>query len=462
MTDFDTQDDILEDWQDEGRPDLTQEERKSREKAFQAAVDARIKQLLKPKSYKAETRREAARWLGESGEIQAIEALVKVYEKDSTPGMKEAAAYALGQFRALENALDDPDESDKALQNLENIVLYREMGSRHQKPNRGLQLGLGILLMILVLVGVGINISGIAREEAVPTLIAADALPTPTPDTLEWQQERLRDFYIALRDDTDTLRAEFQEVSRPDGRGGQDCTIRFNNPDSVTLSPVAQSNPALPDIAEQLNEVNENLTIAREAFRQACAEGRALTRDEVINEYGDEINAAQRGLADVLPLLEEGNITIPPTDAPDDTPQSAPTPEATVDPQVLNTHVRTLEQIINDMTAQRGAASRVQTYWNDVESSGSSGGCNQIKEQIPPNYDVPDEITERLPELERAEESVNLGLELTRRSQDAFFAACEDNTLTQVVGQQQDLITTAIEGFNNAQQNLDNLRATDS
>ncbi len=455
MTDFDAQDDILEGWQDDGRPELTQEEQESRAQAFQVDVDKRIEKLLRPKSYGAAERREAARWLGESGEIRAIEPLVKVYHKDPTPGMKETAAYALGQFKALEQALADPDEEMKALTNLENIVMYREFGGRDEGSNRGVQLGLGVLLVVLVLAGLGINVTGIATRDAAPTLVAGGDLPTPTPDTIEWRQTRLRTMYLDLRTDAETLRAEFQQVTREGGRGGQDCSVTFNDPDEITMT--ASSQPILVDIADQLNAIENNLDVVLVGFRQACRDNRPLTSDEVLNEYADELNEAQRQLVEVVGLFETGSIEIPPTGVPTETPVPSPTPEPTVDPQEVNSHRLSLQQIITSMTGQRGAASRVQIYWTDVQETGSTGGCNQIPEPIPENYDVPDDIAARLPDLERAETSVTIGLDLTRRSQDAFFEACETNSLSQSVGQQVDVITTAINAFEDAQQNLDNL-----
>jgi hypothetical protein len=455
MTDFDAQDDILEGWQDEGRPELTQEEQESRVRAFQVEVDKRIEKLMRPRSYGAAERREAARWLGESGEIRAIEPLTKVYRKDPTPGMKETAAYALGQFKALEQALSDPDREMKAMTNLENIVLYREFGGRSGGSNRGLQMGLGALLIVLLLVGAGINVTGIASRDAAPTLVAGGDLPTPTPDTLEWRQTRLRNMYVDLRDDADLLRAEFQQVTRESGRGGQDCDVTFNDPDEITMT--ADSQPVLVDIAEQLNEIENNLDEVLAGFRQACRENRPLTSDEVLNEYGDELTSAQRQLVEVVELFETGSIEIPPTGVPTETPVPSPTPEPTVDPQEVNRHRLGLQQIITDMTAQRGAASRVQIYWNGVQETGSQAGCNQIPEPIPPDYDLPDDIAARLPDLERAAVNVNIGLDLTRRSQDAFFEACENNNLSQIVGQQVDVITTAINAFEDAQQNLNDL-----
>src|SRR5689334_3095547 len=112
MADFDfEQDDISKGFEDEG-DGMSVAETERRQAEFQATVQKNMDIIVKPKQYDANKRREAIRWLGEAGDPDAIPALLKVYQKDKTPGFKEEAAYALGQFKALGEALDD-DETEQ-------------------------------------------------------------------------------------------------------------------------------------------------------------------------------------------------------------------------------------------------------------------------------------------------------------------------------------------------------------
>ena len=85
---------------------------------FEAKVQQNKKAL---NSKKAEVRREAALWLGESGEPPVIEALVKLYEREKDSSVRAAVESSLGKFRALEKALDRGEE-DKVLALLKRVA----------------------------------------------------------------------------------------------------------------------------------------------------------------------------------------------------------------------------------------------------------------------------------------------------------------------------------------------------
>ncbi|MCA9890397.1 MAG: HEAT repeat domain-containing protein, partial [Anaerolineae bacterium] len=78
-----------------------------RQAAFEARVDTYIRAAMSPKLAKNK-RLKAIEFLGESGEPKAIPTLVRIYNNDKDPKVRQAAEYSLGMFRALDDALDGP------------------------------------------------------------------------------------------------------------------------------------------------------------------------------------------------------------------------------------------------------------------------------------------------------------------------------------------------------------------
>src|SRR5690606_23212771 len=117
--------------------------------AFEAKVRKNIKLLSAPD---AKVRRESAAWLGEAGDPSAITRLRQLYEEDPDKGVRQAAAYSLGMFSALEAGLNGPNQED-VVQRLEDIALKGKFGSRSRMPVgflRKLLLGLLVSLAILL------------------------------------------------------------------------------------------------------------------------------------------------------------------------------------------------------------------------------------------------------------------------------------------------------------------------
>ncbi|MCL4255334.1 MAG: hypothetical protein KJ043_16360, partial [Anaerolineae bacterium] len=96
---FDDELDFLDDMDSGGNADL---ERKIAE--FDAQVKQRMKILANPKR-PLDQRIAAAEWLGECGEPKAIVALKRVYDKEpKNAPLRKAVIYAMGQFKALDDA----------------------------------------------------------------------------------------------------------------------------------------------------------------------------------------------------------------------------------------------------------------------------------------------------------------------------------------------------------------------
>lgn len=135
----------------------------------------------------------------------------------------------------------------------------------------------------------------------------------------------------------------------------------------------------------------------------------------------------------VWPLLLDPSAPTPAAPAPltpapaaaDETQPAAipPTAAPTPDPAVTQ-HLNALNAIVNDVRGPRGAASTLAQYWNDVRSSGGTGGCTQPLPPIPADYSLPAEVAAAAPDLELAAGLVNTGLGLLRLGWAEFQAAC--------------------------------------
>src|SRR5687768_11935405 len=195
--------DITAGYEDDVPEVLSFEEQDRRQTAFEQEVARRRLMLRKPKNYPAKERVDAAYWLGEAGDPQAIPELVLVYNKDKTKGMKEAAAYALGMFKALKTAMDDPEMEDEIYATTERIVFRGQFGKRYSGASMLPQIGLAVSFVVLLIIGYFAGQFSEANQiqEAIEAGTATAAAPTGTPDTFEAAAADLTAYYSALNDD---------------------------------------------------------------------------------------------------------------------------------------------------------------------------------------------------------------------------------------------------------------------
>jgi hypothetical protein len=153
---------------------------------LQKEVVVKIKQL---RNKSAQTRAEAAYWLGEAGEVQAIEPLAQLYEKEKDPKVRQAAAYALGMFRAMETLIEAGDQeglTDALIQ----VQMEGKFGKRASVPPNillAIMGGLALLLVALIAANVLLRLNGDTDTDAadltpVATVGADASTPLATPD----------------------------------------------------------------------------------------------------------------------------------------------------------------------------------------------------------------------------------------------------------------------------------------
>lgn len=465
------EDDILDAYDED---ELTEAERERREERFQKEVQRRTRILMSPKKFSREERLEAAQWLGESGEPAAIKPLVMVYEKDKTPGMKETAAYALGQFRALGEALNDPEMEDTAFANIEKIVIHGEFGSRARtRPFRILQAILTVSLLVFLGGGALLAISqGDPGGAAVPTLIAGAAdttdepLATATPDTPERAAEALQAQYNLVESDRRLIQEQV-DFAKTNGSQSCDAVGGFNQATAFTLSPAGQADETLPLVADSLETVRSGVNDIIATYEAACAASSAIN-SEAAFELDTRLFDLEVPLMTVVPGLNAAlglELTVAPTEEAPPTTAAEPTaPPAEETAEVTPTEGPdtdaaefALSGILDEMIGINGTVMIMNTYWTQA-AGGSDINCLQPQPIVPENYELALDLIGISPDLDSAVQNINGGLDLIRTAVTRFYAACDSGSLQQDAATQLTVVQTAQSLFELAQTSLDALR----
>lgn len=443
----------FDDGEDDERPSLSPQEVQKRIAAYQEKSRESMRIIVKAKQYDKKQRIEALRWLGESGNHEAIPQILKVYDKDKTPGMKEEAAYALGQFKALHLAYDDPETVDDAQQRIDDIILYNARGKR-ASSTKWILMEIGLLALAVVLFGTGFVLNstyGQARRDARATSVSQTetAQPTPTPDTEDVVQAQLQSYYDDLLADANFLQVQLATTTRGESI---DCETDLANPSSYTLSPNWSGNETYTALATSLNGVRSQLSEVRDAYLEACDNFRPI--DDAIG-LGTVIIEAQRALNETRLNLNEAGIEV--TEQAIATAVPIATQAATIDNEDFSEAIGDLRRIINDMTQIGGATSTTIFNWGQVVENNAVflSGCNQPEPIIPADYVLEPELDGVSSALDSAVDNVNLGLQQTRLATTAFYEACAASAVPENATARLDQANLAQTAFTNASASLD-------
>lgn len=311
---------------------------------FGAEVDRRIA-VLRSLKQKPRVRAEAAAWLGESGDIRAIKALVQVYSsRKSGRAVRGAAKRALSKFKALDVAIDrmEGEEVEAALGREENawvIELLQDLAYNERAPRRRgrtilLMNGvLAVLLALLIVVyqaaptdavsindivkNLGIGATAVPLPTATPRIDAqgtplatftplptATATPEPTATTVSQDNVRalLREMYAVLsiidtqRGPLDQLNINWTSIQTDPSAGPRLCI------------PVAPDVPPDIALAAGFNEANPSLGFARDAINGGLARLREAWTDWRTGcAAGDLPGRIAKGLQDILVMRDAFN-----------------------------------------------------------------------------------------------------------------------------------------------------------
>lgn len=418
-------------------------------------------------------RREAAYFMGESANESAIGHLLRLYEEDPDASVRSAAAYALGMFKAVGEAYSssDPKDGDRAEALVRRVQEEGKLGRRASGGGlKTLVAILGVVFVLLVLanlflpIGRPINVGPLTLP-----LISVNAGPTTVPETVDNRPPqnpveraavvaRVQPVYTSVLADVQTIRGQYQGKL---GGAAFNCAAFFNNAAPISLT--AAETTTYPEIARIVNAITQ----AQGAIQQAS-----------IGYENECFNNVPLGIADVGPNLAPLQVAVTeleasavgfaaatavPTNAPTATAGPTNTPEPpTVTPTPAGAnpaeHINALYAIIDEVTALRGANGLLTTYWNDVNSAGSTTGCQVPRPAVPSDYILPAADRQNVPTLADAVVQVNTGLQLVRQNEQLFQTACASGQLAQNAPTGLIISQTAKNAFDNANAILNTLR----
>ncbi|MEO1162705.1 MAG: HEAT repeat domain-containing protein [Chloroflexota bacterium] len=440
-------DDILDDFDDgdgANKNTLSEDEIERRLEAHEQKIEDYRYIITHPKSHPdVNERRDAVRWLGESGSISAIPDLVKVYQKDRAPGMKDEAAYALGQLKALELELNDPEVEIETLNRLEEMMISGKFEGRTSSTTYLItEFALIILAMVIFGIG-GVLYTTVGAERRAEAQLAVaqtqTAMPTPTMDSREAVNGAIENYYGELAADADFFRVQMAVSTRAIDDIECDIDAFVVNPRAYTLTEMWAGDDTLQELVDDLNAVRETLQPIYTAYREACAPTNVsfprIPRDDA-SAYAETILDVQtEDLQAINANLNEAGIEV--NELVFSTPTPVPTDPAEATEEVtaggddgefsLDDPILDLERLIDQMVQPGGPTTNINFYWDQVVTNDALyiSGCNQPEPVIPEDFTLSAEYVGVSEDLTGAVENVNAGLATTRTSISSFYAACE-------------------------------------
>lgn len=449
-------------------------------------LESRVQRALRDlASSSAAKRRDAAYFLGEAAHGDAIPTLISLYQTDKSPEVRKAAAYALGMFRAVEVGLRKKEEA-KVTALLSQVEVAGKLGKRAPTAKRlrtagGLVLSLGILIVLFLFQGTiaGALLGGKTERSAL--LNGARAV------------------FVTVSSDTRNLQTVFLNVI---SNQALDCAAFFNSPERYRYTLDQRDASANPDIAavtRQINAVGTSLTSALVPYSTACngnpadfgsAQAGEAYRTLLVpvvpqlTELELELTTLAgaeppKALFSVMPTTDPASIppatalsveVSPPTATPttagaSDIPVTVAVSEPpTVAPEpTLNVqrHLPDLYRIIDDVNGARGAATLLVQYWQDVNATGTTAGCDiSVPPPVPSNDVFIEEMEYAQSEnLRQAVALINSGLAALRDGWVSFRFSCNSRTLEQDLSRNLATANTAQSAFLTANVFLDQVRS---
>jgi hypothetical protein len=414
---------------------------------------------------KASDRREAAYWLGEAVADEAVDDLVRVYHTDRDAGVRAAAAYALGQFRAIEQALARGD--DKHVADLLAKVEAGKYGSRGGR-GRWWRIMLGLLLSFGVFAALALFFYGGAGgiQAALQAALRVTTTPTPAPDVNEIAvyASAMRSALVPVSADINTLQQQFTTALAGDT---PDCGAAFNRVAAFALpADAAAQYPELDALAMRINEMQASFDQAYTAFNDACQSGAPVNAASVGPAYAalrpaitaaPQVDAALNALVVLLTPTPTGLPTNTATRPPSATPTPVITAVPTTRVQLTDPrqHINALYGLIEQMNGTNGQALLLREYWGQALRNSSPVACSARAPEAPAAYVLPEADASASPALAEAVALINSGLENVRLGFANFFFTCASGTVQQSAIQGQLDVQTAIDGFERARTLLD-------
>ena len=423
---------------------------------FNSQVSKNTKILLSRKQSERK-RAAAAYWLGESGAPRAITALRKVYRGESSKRVKRAAEYALGQFKALdeaierapgetvEEALQSPDNAD-ILDKLTRITLDGKMGKR-------VPVSMGIMRTLMMVLTVSLIFLIVGNV----LLLMPSEGGDNNNETANYNSEEL--VAIGILDTIDlnmsAHRLNAETIQRQFAEGELNCEFQLQQGLAVTGTELIGDN--YPTISENARRIEGTLVRLQQAYdlhQTVCTEGRAPTTEETtqidsavnsaLTTFDDVTTAnqiARTNINDAALTRENTEEVVPaettvPTESPmptetfTPTPTATPTPTPTVAASLINQHIQEISFSVQQISGPRGAINLLNTFWNDISTAGRTDGCRETIPSIPSDVgEIPQEVIDVVPRIDEARDQLNTTLALLRQGWNLFSESCTNGTL---------------------------------
>jgi hypothetical protein len=428
-------------------------------------IDEMIAQLA---SKSASKRREAAYFLGEAAAEDAVGPLVNLYKKDKNASVRAAAAYALGMYKAVERAIKGGDEAIV----ISLLTRIEEKGKLGKRANTGrvLKIELALLVSLIVIFALfafRTDIKGAffgsSRSRAE---VVADASAAFTP----------------IKNDTRTLQTELLDVISGRALG---CIAYFNNAPPYQIDPIdARTYRDVATIAEQVTAAQASLSAAKARYDAACNQGAEFGATQAQETFQLLLPALQS--LDPLELQLTQAAAEQSAAAPQATAIAATAVPATAIPATVETpgvlqsdvvlqtavpadvlaagnpkaHLPALYSIVDQVNETRGAGALLQQYWQDVQNSGRTAGCDNVALPAVPELTVaiPEADFAASPDLRAAVDAIQSGLATLRTGWGSFRDACNTNTLGDRVATELVNVRVAMSSFSAASLKLDAVR----
>lgn len=422
--------------------------------------------MARLRAKKASERREAAYWLGEAAADAAVDDLVRVYQTDRDGSVRAAAAYALGQFRAIDQAIARGDQArvEALLHDLEFEGKYGSRGG----GGRWWRLTLGLLLSFVIFAVLALHYYGGASgiQAALQSLfpVSAAAQPTPDLDQLAVYAADLRGALEPVSADISTLQQQFTAVF---AGNAPDCGAAFNLAEPFALAEDAVARyPELGALATRINEMQASFGQAHAAFNDACQTGAAFNAASIAPAFAS-LRPAISAVPQVEAALDALMLALTPTPTSQPTVTTTPPPSATPTPvitavptthiQLANPrqHINALYGLIGQMNGPGGQAYTLRESWGEALRAIQPVSCSARPPEAPAPYVLPEADANASPALAEAVGLINDGLETVRLGWVDFFFTCTSNTVQQSAIQGQLNVQKAIDNFELARALLD-------
>ncbi|MCA9902594.1 MAG: HEAT repeat domain-containing protein [Anaerolineae bacterium] len=358
-------------------------------------------------------RREAALYMGEAAVSEAVNDLIDLYETDDDRKVRRAAAYALGQFKAIDVELSKGQHT-KVEALLKRVEFQGKLGKRAAV---GAAVQVSVILLVLLLLLLAANLFAPQLRERLNDarqIVEGVNEPRRDRDTLIADAET---YFISLRTDVETLVGEYQRVM---GGDNVSCEQEFGNQTAYKINPAdASENPDLREVFSSLNTVRESLQTSAQSYAQTCADGATLDVASV-GELMRPLVELNANLTEIETSLSAAGGDVAPTPIPTSEP---------VGSEIVRAHLPSLHAILEQVTAINGAAVQLVAYWGEAANTNATGGCDAPRPPIPDNYTLSTEDTALSNNLTQAVNQINAGLDAVRNGWNQLESSCQGNTI---------------------------------